>query len=63
MIFIAQIDPVTQQLTQGLGFSTSEMAAAHMEIYVTSFYVSVDEFVSPMTHVYINGLVSRKASQ
>lgn len=63
MIFVAQIDPVTQQLRQGMGFSTPAMAEAHMAENPESLYITVDEFVSPMTHEYINGLVVRKAPQ
>lgn len=57
MIFAAQIDTTTHELKQGLGFSTAAIAQSHFETHPEYFYVSVDSFVSPSTHQYVNGQV------
>jgi hypothetical protein len=52
MIFLAQIDPARQVLSQGLGFSDDTQAQAHMAAHPEFDYFPVDAFVSPSTHTY-----------
>ena len=60
MVFLAQIDQAAKKLVQGLAFSTAEHAQPHMAAHPEFTYISVDEFVSPQTHQYVNGQVARK---
>lgn len=60
MILLAQIEPQTNTLIQGLGFSTPELAQTHMQAHPEYAYISTDEFVSPMTHEVVDGQIKRK---
>ena len=59
MIFVAQINPMQQHLVQGMGFSTPDMAQTHFDAHPEFLFVSTLEFVSPMTHAYVDGQVVR----
>lgn len=60
MIFVAQVDPQTQALVQGLGFSTPALAESHMAQHLDYIYISTPGFVSPATHRYSDGQIILK---
>ena len=60
MIFVAQLDPTTGALMQGLGFTSTAGAEAHIAAHPEFNYATVDRFVSPQTHEYVNGTIRAK---
>ncbi len=63
MIFVAQVDPTTNKIRQGLGFGNSAMSEAHIETHQGFIYVAVSGFVSPATHDYIDGQIVPKLKE
>ncbi len=60
MIYVAQIDPKTNTIIQGAAFSTSQMAEDHFSANPEHIFVFTDEFITPGTHLFLDGKVVQK---